>query len=281
MKKLIVGIHAAFVLLLGTTIYVAAVSDEGLVEDGYYDRARRYLATKEIEEDLGLTIRVPGRLATGRNRLSAAVATSSGPVRGAAAVLHAMRLSGPGGDRTSLLREVEPGTYAGDLVLPESGEWLLRLTVESGQLRAERRWLAAAAPPAGPDTAAGPDKADAEDSVRGRMPGHDVHAGPVAGSAGGQAVILDISPRPVRAMRELTFAVEIPGSNDRGGAPRIDLEMPAMRMPPNRVDLRRGADGIYRGTGAIVRCGSGKRTWSATVTLPNGAPAVFTFDVAD
>jgi len=281
MKKLIVGIHAAFVLLLGTTIYVAAVSDEGLVEDGYYDRARRYLATKEMEEDLGLTIRVPGRLATGRNRLSAVVATSSGPVRGAAAVLHAMRLSGPGGDRRSLLREVEPGTYAGDLVLPESGEWLLRLTVESGQLRAERRWLAAAAPPAGPDTAAGPDKADAEDSVRGRKPGRDVHAGPVAGSAGGQAVILDISPRPVRAMRELTFAVEIPGSNDRGGAPRIDLEMPAMRMPPNRVDLRRGADGIYRGTGAIVRCGSGKRTWSATVTLPDGARAVFTFDVAD
>jgi len=275
MKKLIVGIYMAFVLLLGITIYVAAVSDEGLVEDGYYERARRYLATKELEEDVGLTIRVPGGLATGRNRLSAVVATSSGPLRGAAAVLHAMRLSGPGGDRTSLLREEEPGTYAGDLDLPESGEWLLRLTVASGPIRAERRWLAAAS------SAAGPDKPGAEDDLRGRRPGGDVHLGPVAGTAGGQAVILAISPRPVRAMRELTFAVEIPGADGRRGTPWIDLEMPGMRMPPNRVGLRRGADGIYRGAGAIVRCGTGKRTWSATVVLPDGARAVFTFDVAD
>ena len=264
MTKLIAGIHVAFLLLLGATIYVAAVSDEGLVEDGYYDRARRYLATKEREEDLGLTIRVPGRLEAGRNRLAAVVATSSGPLRGAAAVVHAMRLSGPGGDRRSLLREEEPGTYAGDLVLPEPGAWLLRLTVDSGPIRTERRWLATAVAPAG----------------RVRNAARDIHAGPVAGSAGEQAVILDISPRPVRAMRELTFAVEIPGAGG-GAAPRLDLEMPGMRMPPNRVVLRRGADGLYRGKGAIVRCGSGKRTWSATVTLPDGTRAVFTFDVAD
>ncbi len=273
MKRLIVGINAAFVLLLGATIYVAAVSDEGLVEEGYYDRARRYLATKEMEEDLGLTIRVPGRLETGRNRLSAVIATSSGPLRGASAVLQAMRLSGPGEDRRTALREEEPGTYAGDLVLPGPGEWLLRLTVESGAVSTERRWLAAAAP-------AGPDKAARGDVRRGRTLGRDIHAGPVAASAGGQEVILDISPRPVRAMRELAFAVELPGAGG-GATPRIDLEMPGMRMPPNRVDLRKGADGLYRGTGAIVRCGSGRRTWSATVTLPDGARAVFTFDVAD
>lgn len=275
MKKLIVGIHAAFVLLLGATIYVAAVSDEGLVEDGYYDKARRYFATKEMEEDLGLTIRVPGRLEAGRNRLHAVIATSSGPMRGAAAVLHAMRLSGPGGDLRSLFREEEPGTYAGDLVIPGPGKWLLRLTVESGPISAERRWLATAAKSARPDKGAG------GETPGGRASGRDIHAGPVAGSADGQAVILEISPRPVRAMRELIFAVEIPGANDRGEAPRIDLEMPGMRMPPNRVELRRGADGIYRGTGTIVRCGSGRRTWSATVTVPDRARAVFTFDVAD
>jgi len=103
----------------------------------------------------------------------------------------------------------------------------------------------------------------------------------VAGIAGGQAVILEILPRPVRTMRELAFAVELPGSAALEGTPRIELEMPGMRMPPNRVDLRRGADGRYRGKGTIVRCGTGKRTWSATVTLPAGARAVFTFDVAD
>ena len=275
MKALIAGICAVFVLLLAATVYVAAVSDEGLVEDGYYDRARLYLAEKEMEESLGLTIRVPGRLEAGRNRVAAVVATSSGPLRGAAAAVDAMRLSGPGDDRRSLLREEAPGTYAGEIVLPGTGQWLLRLTVDSGPLRAERRWIATAAAPASPAAGGG------GPPPRGRTPGGDIHAGPVAGVAGGQAVILEILPRPVRAMRELSFAVELPGSGAPGGTPRIDLEMPGMRMPPNRVDLRRGADGIYRGTGAIVRCGSGKRTWSATVTLPGGTRAVFTFDVAD
>ncbi len=275
MKALIAGISAVFLLLLAATVYVAAVSDEGLVEDGYYDRARGYLAEKELEESLGLTIRVPGKLEAGRNRLAAVVATSSGPLRGAAVVLDAMRLAGAGGDRRSLLREEEPGTYAGDLVLPEAGEWLLRLTVDSGPIRAERLWHATAAPPAAPACGGG------GPAPRRRAASRDIHAGPVAGVAEGQAVILEILPRPVRAMRALAFAVELPGSAALAGTPRIDLEMPGMRMPPNRVDLRREADGIFRGTGAIVRCGSGKRTWSATVTLPGGARAVFTFDVAD
>lgn len=274
MKALVAGIYAAFALLLAATIYLGAASDEGLVEDGYYDRARRYLAAKETEEDLGLTIRVSGPLTAGRSRFSAVVATTSGPVRGAATVVHAMRVSGPGKDRSSPLREEEPGTYTGDLVLPEPGEWLLRLTVDGGPFHAQRQWIAAAAPSAEPET-------PGRDAPRRRAGGHDIHAGPVAGSADGRTVILDITPKPVRAMRELSFAVELPGSDGPGGAPRIDLAMPGMPMPPNRVDLRRGADGIYRGTGAIVRCGSGSRTWSAAVTLPGGSRAVFTFDVAD
>ncbi len=269
MKALIAGLCAVFLLLLAGTVYVAAVSDEGLVEDGYYDRARVYLAQKEREESVGLAIRLPGRLTAGRNRVAAVVATSSGPLRGAAAALDAMRLSGRGRDARALLREEAPGTYAGEIVLPEAGDWLLRLTVNHGPLRAERRWLAAAT---------APDPGGARNPAR-PAAGRDIHAGPVSGDAGGQAVILEILPRPVRAMRALSFAVTLPGAT--GGAPRIDLGMPGMRMPPNRVDLRRGPDGIYRGTGTIVRCGSGKRTWSATVTVPGGARAVFTFDVAD
>ncbi|MGE5190100.1 MAG: FixH family protein [Gemmatimonadota bacterium] len=272
MKALVAGINAAFAVLLAATVYVAAVSDEGLVEDAYYERARDYLAAKEMEEELGLTVRVPARLEEGRNRLAAVVATSSGPLRGAAAVLRAMRLSGPREDAASVLREEAPGTYAGDLVLPAAGEWLLRLTVDRGPLRAERRWLATAAAREGDGGGAG---------GGGRRVGGDIHSGPVKGFAGEQAVILDISPKPVRAMRDLSFSVEVPGDDGRAGPPRIDLGMPGMRMPPNRVDLRRGADGIWRGKGVIVRCGSGRRTWSATVTLPSGTRAVFTFDVAD
>ncbi len=272
MKALVAAIHAGFLLLLGATIYIASVSDEGLVEDACYERSVRYLATSELEEDLGLTIRLPGRLEAGKNRVAAVVATASGPLRGAAAAVYAMRLRGPGEDRSSPLLEQEPGTYAGDLVLPGAGQWLLRLTVDRGGLRTERRWLATAAEPGTGRSGEGP---------RRPSPGGDIHSGPVTAFAGGQAVILDVSPRPVRAMRELTFSVETPGTGASREAPRIDLAMPGMRMPPNRVDLRRGADGIYRGKGTIVRCGSGRRTWTATVTFADGTRAVFTFDVAD
>ncbi len=273
MKALVAGIGGVFLVLLAATVYVAVVSDEGLVEDAYYDRARNYLAVKEVEASLGLAIRVPDRLAAGRSRFAAVVTTSSGPLRGAAAALHAMRLSGPGRDIRSALREESPGTYAGELALPDAGKWLMRLTVDRGPLRTERQWLATAAPAA--ETPGG------GDAPRGRAPGRDVHAGPVAGRAGTQAVILDISPKPVRAMRELAFSVALPGRDAALGPPRVDLEMPGMRMPPNRVDLARGADGIYRGTGVIVRCGTGRRTWSAAVTLPDRTRASFAFDVAD
>ncbi len=272
MKTLVAAIGAAFLLLLGATVYLARVSDEGLVEEGYYDRATGYLAARELEEDLGLVVRLPDRLAAGRNRFAAAVATSSGPLRGANAVVRAMRVSGPGHDRTSVLREEAPGTYAGELDLPAAGEWLMCLTVDRAPLRAERQWLATAGPAAGRTTVAGAAR---------EAPGGGVHAGPVTGFAGGQAVVLDIAPRPVRAMRTLSFAVKLPGFGDAAGTPRIELGMPGMRMPPNRVDLAKGADGTWRGTGAIVRCGSGLRTWSAAVTLPDGARAVFDFDVAD
>ncbi len=275
MKAFIAGLGAVFALLLGATIYVAAVSDEGLVEDGYYARARTYLAEKEMEESVGLIVRPVGRLAAGRNRFGAVVATSTGPLRGAAAALHAMRLSGPGADARSILREEAPGRYAGEIVLPEAGEWLLRLTVDHGPLRAERRWIATATPPDPPAPG------DAKARPAHRPAGRDIHAGPVSADAGGQAVILEILPRPVRSMRALSFAVALPGAAATADALRIDLGMPGMRMPPNRVDLRRGTDGIYRGQGTIVRCGSGRRTWSATVTAPGGARAVFTFDVAD
>ncbi len=104
--------------------------------------------------------------------------------------------------------------------------------------------------------------------------------GPFAAVAGGQKILFDIGPRPIRTMMELTFSVEAPGY---GGPvnPWIDLEMPGMRMVPNRVDLTKEGDGRYRGKGAIVRCPSGKRTWTAAVNFPGKGKALFTFDVAD
>jgi hypothetical protein len=98
--------------------------------------------------------------------------------------------------------------------------------------------------------------------------------------AEGQKVLLDIAPKPVKAMRELTFSVEVPGYGG-AGSPWVDLGMAGMRMAPNRVDLVKEGDGRYRGKGVLVRCPSGMRTWTATVHLPGKGKALFTFDVAD
>lgn len=107
-----------------------------------------------------------------------------------------------------------------------------------------------------------------------------IPSGPFEAFAGSQRVLLDIAPIPVKAMRELTFSVELPGYRPAGN-PWVDLEMPGMRMPPNRIDLVKDADGRYRGKGILVKCSGGTRTWTATVNLPGKRTALFTFDVAD
>lgn len=270
MKGLVGGLYALFLGLLALTIGVAATSYDGLVEDDYYLRATGYLSEREREERLGLTVRVPGLLETGRTRIAAVVAASDGPLRGADASLRVMRLSGASDDRTYRLREEAPGTYASDVVIPVPGRWMLSLTVDGPTGSARRRWFATAAA----RTAGAENPGPHAPSVR------DVRSGPRTATAGGQTVVLDVSPQPVRAMRELSFEVELPGYAGPG-VPRIDLRMPGMRMPPNAVALSRDPDGKYRGKGTIVRCRSGKRSWVAAVTTPAGATAEFHLDVAD
>ena len=96
----------------------------------------------------------------------------------------------------------------------------------------------------------------------------------------GQEVLLSIAPWPPRAMREVDFTVSLPGYAGKA-SPYVDLAMAGMEMGRNRVDLSRGADGRYRGTGVFVRCPSGRHDWEATVTAPGAGKAVFRFAVAD
>jgi len=105
-------------------------------------------------------------------------------------------------------------------------------------------------------------------------------AGILRGAIGGQEVLLSITPWPPRAMREVDFTVSLPGYAGEA-SPYVDLSMAGMEMGRNRVDLTRGADGRYRGTGVIVRCRSGRHDREATVTVPGAGKAVFRFAVAD
>lgn len=263
MKQLIVGLYVLFGLLLAGTIALAIRSHDGPVEERYSLRGERFFDDREREEALGLTIRVPDRLATGVGRFAAALSTSAGPLRDASATVRAMRISGPSEDRAAPLREEDPGLYTGDLRIPSPGTWILQLAVRSGSIDTVRNWIVTAeARPGDPEGTAG-----------------GIHAGPVTGYAGPQRVILEVEPRPVRAMTDLRFTVRLPG-HEAAAAPWVDLSMPGMRMPPNRVTLVREDGGLYRGTGVIVRCPRGRRTWQASVTVPGKGTARFTFDVA-
>ena len=104
------------------------------------------------------------------------------------------------------------------------------------------------------------------------------HEGSCSLLLGEQTVTLEISPRPVTAMQESTFQVTLAGPAPKQ-APYIDLGMPAMKMGPNRVQLKSIGNGAYRGKGVIVRCKSGRRTWYANVVVPDVGEVKFVFDV--
>jgi hypothetical protein len=105
-----------------------------------------------------------------------------------------------------------------------------------------------------------------------------IQSGPCTKGFAGGTLALEITPRPVRAMHDLTFTVTFSGLK-LAHDPFIDLGMPGMIMGPNRVLLKRAGENTYRGTGVIVRCPSGRRTWKATVIVPDKGSAEFVFDV--
>jgi len=254
MKRLVAGVICGFALLTGATIYIAHRSYDGLVDRRYYEAASSEFSGREEEERAGFTAALTDRYTTGKNRFRAVLSTSAGPLRGARVTLDVLRIEGSRHDRTVTLREEAPGVYGADLFLPVPGRWIFSLLAEAAPLRARRRWTGVAL------------AADSPGTLR--------------GAAGPQEVHLSISPWPPKTMREVDFIVRLPGFAGTS-APFLDLRMAGMEMGRNRVDLTRGADGLYRGTGVIVRCASGRKDWEATVTVPDAGKAVFRFDVAD
>jgi hypothetical protein len=110
---------------------------------------------------------------------------------------------------------------------------------------------------------------------------------PCAQALRGATVILEVSPKPPRTMRELDFTLSVaPPAAAGAGDGQVSFTMPGMYMGDHRVHLAPDGAGRWRGKGVLVRCPSGKTTWAADVALP-AAPgrdplrATFTFDVAE
>ena len=108
----------------------------------------------------------------------------------------------------------------------------------------------------------------------------DLHQGACTRNLAGSTVTLTVAPRPVKAMQDLLFQVRITGKVPSSAQlPYIDLGMPGMNMGPNRVQLKSVGNDTYEGQGVIVRCPSGRRTWQATVAIPDVGQTDFIFDV--
>ena len=108
----------------------------------------------------------------------------------------------------------------------------------------------------------------------------DLHAGPCTQSLSETKVTLEVTPRPVKALQNLSFKVTLSGNQlISTKAPYIDLGMPGMNMGPNRVQLKSAGGNSYEGQGVIVKCPSGRRTWQATFTIPGAGQTEFIFDV--
>jgi len=111
----------------------------------------------------------------------------------------------------------------------------------------------------------------------------DPHTGSCTKQAGAYTITLDINPKPVQHMKELTFDVSIAG-DPAAALPdtiRLDLSMPGMDMGKNQVELNKTGEGHYSGTGIIVKCPSGRVLWRATLLISETLNPSFTFNVRD
>jgi hypothetical protein len=97
--------------------------------------------------------------------------------------------------------------------------------------------------------------------------------------SGSHTVTLNVEPKPVSAMKELTFRVTVTPCDKLPGTLLLDLSMPGMDMGKNPVTLVKKSACLYEGKGIIVRCMSGRTLWQVTVLSDELNNPSFTFNV--
>ncbi len=110
---------------------------------------------------------------------------------------------------------------------------------------------------------------------------NSIHEKACTVTAGLRTVTLNIEPKPVKHMKELTFSVTVTPCDKLPETLLLDLSMPGMQMGKNQVTLVKKSACLYEGKGIIVRCMSGRTLWQATIlsdTLNNPA---FVFNVRE
>lgn len=258
-RKLKLALAAAIATGLGAiagTIWVGASVREETVVARPYEDGLRHDAERRARESLGLSVR----------RLDEAPEAGAGPVafeiagrdgRGVEGVEVRVEATRPGtsrGEVAAAARALGGGRFEAPVALPEPGPWDLRFDVTRGadRVRLERRVVAS-------------------------VP-CDLRDGPCTRPLpGGGALELELSPRPLRTMRELAVRASVRGLE---GEPAVEVSfaMDGMEMGRNAVALARAGAG-WAGAAVLVRCPSGRRDWTATaaVARPGEPPRTVRF----
>ncbi len=106
-----------------------------------------------------------------------------------------------------------------------------------------------------------------------------INQGPCSITAGSHTVTLNIEPKPVSAIKELTFSVTVSPCDKLPDTLLLDLSMPGMMMGKNQVTLFKKSACHYEGKGIIVRCMSGRTLWQVTILSDDLNNPAFTFNV--
>lgn len=103
----------------------------------------------------------------------------------------------------------------------------------------------------------------------------ELAAGGCVAPAGPYEVRLELGPRPLRTMAELTATVELrrDGAPVDGAQVSLAFDMRDMSMGENRRALAGAGGGRYAGKAVLVRCPSGRTDWYATVIVAEGGAA--------
>jgi hypothetical protein len=94
-------------------------------------------------------------------------------------------------------------------------------------------------------------------------------AGSCIKTVDGLTVSVDITPKPLKAMRNLRFRTTLSnkGKPVTDASVSITLTMPGMFMGQNVIRLVHAHEGIYEGNSVIVRCPNGEKLWQASVDI--------------
>ncbi len=229
---------------IGATIWVGARVREETVVANPYDEGLRQDADRRARAALGLALRILGEPLEPGAPLRFALADRAGrPVEDAEIQVMLTRPETSRGAVAAGARAEGGGRYAADVAPTGPGPWDVRLdvVVPGGRVRLERRVTARAAC----DLAAGPCTRPLE---------------------GGGEVVVEIGPRPIRTMREITVRVEVRSTPNPTGV-AVSFSMPGMEMGENRVVLDRTGEGAFEGKAVLVRCPSGRRDWRVEVDV--------------